>query len=187
MDLVGILIFLLIGAIAGWLAGQIMKSGSFGLLGDIIVGIVGAAIASFLLPRLGISSAAVSSERSSMRPSAPAYCCLFSGWSDAAETMSRNQLYAITRFSPWPSWFWAIWSMRTGRRPRASRSRSMTTGFPFRGIENRIRFSGSPDGWKVRAGWPAPCRSSCHQDRRLQNCIPCPQRLRRAWEDAPGY
>jgi uncharacterized membrane protein YeaQ/YmgE (transglycosylase-associated protein family) len=54
MDLVGILIFLLIGAIAGWLAGQIMKGGSFGLLGDIIVGIVGAAIASFLLPRLGI-------------------------------------------------------------------------------------------------------------------------------------
>ena len=30
MDLVGILIFLLIGAIAGWLAGQIMKNGSFG-------------------------------------------------------------------------------------------------------------------------------------------------------------
>jgi uncharacterized membrane protein YeaQ/YmgE (transglycosylase-associated protein family) len=54
MDLVGILIFLLIGAIAGWLAGQIMKNGSFGLLGDIIVGIVGAAIASFILPRLGI-------------------------------------------------------------------------------------------------------------------------------------
>jgi uncharacterized membrane protein YeaQ/YmgE (transglycosylase-associated protein family) len=55
MDLVGILIFLLIGAIAGWLAGQIMRGGGYGLLGDIIVGIVGAAIASFLLPRLGIS------------------------------------------------------------------------------------------------------------------------------------
>jgi uncharacterized membrane protein YeaQ/YmgE (transglycosylase-associated protein family) len=54
MDLVGILIFLLIGAIAGWLAGQIMKGGSFGLLGDIVVGIVGSAIASFLLPKLGI-------------------------------------------------------------------------------------------------------------------------------------
>jgi uncharacterized membrane protein YeaQ/YmgE (transglycosylase-associated protein family) len=54
MDLVGIIIFLLIGAIAGWLAGQIMKGGGYGLLGDIIVGIVGAAIAGFLLPRLGI-------------------------------------------------------------------------------------------------------------------------------------
>ena len=54
MDLVAIIIFMLIGAIAGWLAGQIMKGGKFGLLGDIVVGIVGARIASFLLPRLGI-------------------------------------------------------------------------------------------------------------------------------------
>ena len=86
MDLVGIIIFLLIGAIAGWLAGQIMKDGSFGLLGDIIVGIVGAAIASFLLPRLGISSVAASSGRSSMPQSVPAYCCSFSDWSGAAKT-----------------------------------------------------------------------------------------------------
>ena len=54
MDLVGIIIFLLIGAVAGWLAGQIMKGGGYGLLGDIVVGIVGAAIAGFLLPRLGL-------------------------------------------------------------------------------------------------------------------------------------
>jgi uncharacterized membrane protein YeaQ/YmgE (transglycosylase-associated protein family) len=54
MDLVGIIIWLAIGAIAGWLAGQIMKGGGYGLLGDIIVGIVGAAIAGYLLPRLGI-------------------------------------------------------------------------------------------------------------------------------------
>ena len=54
MDLVGIIILLAIGAIAGWLAGQIMKGGGYGLLGDIIVGIVGAAIAGYLLPRLGI-------------------------------------------------------------------------------------------------------------------------------------
>ena len=42
------------GAIAGWLSGQIMRGGGFGLVGDIIVGDVGAAIAGFLLPRLGI-------------------------------------------------------------------------------------------------------------------------------------
>ena len=54
MDLVGIIIWLAIGAIAGWLAGQIMKGGGYGLVGDIIVGIVGAAIAGYLLPRLGI-------------------------------------------------------------------------------------------------------------------------------------
>jgi uncharacterized membrane protein YeaQ/YmgE (transglycosylase-associated protein family) len=54
MDLVGIIILLAIGAIAGWLAGQIMTGSGYGLLGDIIVGIVGAAIAGYLLPKLGI-------------------------------------------------------------------------------------------------------------------------------------
>jgi uncharacterized membrane protein YeaQ/YmgE (transglycosylase-associated protein family) len=49
-----ILIFLVVGAIAGWLAGLIVRGGGFGLIGDIIVGIVGAFIAGLLLPRLGI-------------------------------------------------------------------------------------------------------------------------------------
>ena len=53
-DPVTLLIWLLIGAVAGWLAGQIMKGGGFGLVGDIIVGIVGAALAGFLLPKIGI-------------------------------------------------------------------------------------------------------------------------------------
>jgi uncharacterized membrane protein YeaQ/YmgE (transglycosylase-associated protein family) len=43
-----------IGAIAGWLAGVIMKGYGFGLIGNIVVGIVGAVIAGYLLPRLGI-------------------------------------------------------------------------------------------------------------------------------------
>jgi uncharacterized membrane protein YeaQ/YmgE (transglycosylase-associated protein family) len=54
MSLEGLLIFLVIGLIAGWLAGQIMKGGGFGLIGDIVVGVIGAFIAGFLLPRLGI-------------------------------------------------------------------------------------------------------------------------------------
>jgi uncharacterized membrane protein YeaQ/YmgE (transglycosylase-associated protein family) len=49
-----IVIFLLIGAVAGWLAGQIVKGGGFGLVGDIVVGIVGAFVAGLLLPRLGL-------------------------------------------------------------------------------------------------------------------------------------
>ena len=48
-----ILIFLLVGAIAGWLAGVIVKGFGFGLLGNIVVGIVGAVIAGWLFPRLG--------------------------------------------------------------------------------------------------------------------------------------
>jgi uncharacterized membrane protein YeaQ/YmgE (transglycosylase-associated protein family) len=50
-----ITIWLIIGAIAGWLAGQIVKGGGFGLVGDIIVGLVGAVIGGYLFPRLGIS------------------------------------------------------------------------------------------------------------------------------------
>ena len=50
----GIIIWLIVGAIAGWLAGMVVKGGGFGLVGDIVVGIVGALIAGWLLPRLGI-------------------------------------------------------------------------------------------------------------------------------------
>lgn len=50
-----ILLWLLIGAIAGWLAGVIVKGGGFGLLGDIAVGIVGAFIGGWLLPRLNVN------------------------------------------------------------------------------------------------------------------------------------
>ncbi len=52
--IVAIIIWLIIGAIAGWAAGQVVKGGGFGLVGDIIVGIVGAIIAGWLLPRVGI-------------------------------------------------------------------------------------------------------------------------------------
>lgn len=55
MTLTTLLILLLIGAIAGWLAGIIVKGGGFGLIGDIIVGIVGAFIAGLLFPRVGIT------------------------------------------------------------------------------------------------------------------------------------
>ena len=49
-----ILIILLVGAIAGWLAGLIVRGMGFGLIGNIVVGIVGAFIAAWLLPRIGI-------------------------------------------------------------------------------------------------------------------------------------
>lgn len=55
MALEAILIVVLIGAIAGWLAGLIVRGYGFGLLGNIVVGIVGAFIAGWLLPRLGIA------------------------------------------------------------------------------------------------------------------------------------
>jgi uncharacterized membrane protein YeaQ/YmgE (transglycosylase-associated protein family) len=49
-----LLVILLVGAVAGWLAGRIIRGVGFGLVGDIIVGILGALIASFLFPRVGL-------------------------------------------------------------------------------------------------------------------------------------
>jgi len=54
MEFTALLVVILVGAIAGWLAGQIVKGYGFGLLGNIAVGIVGAVIASLLFPRLGL-------------------------------------------------------------------------------------------------------------------------------------
>ena len=55
IDPTALVIWLLIGAIAGWLAGQIMGGVGFGLVGDIIIGIIGAFIAGELFPRLGFA------------------------------------------------------------------------------------------------------------------------------------
>jgi uncharacterized membrane protein YeaQ/YmgE (transglycosylase-associated protein family) len=49
-----LLIILLVGLIAGWLAGQIVKGTGFGLVADLCIGIIGAFIGNWLLPRLGI-------------------------------------------------------------------------------------------------------------------------------------
>lgn len=51
MDLI---IFLVIGALVGWLAGVIMKGGGFGVIGNIIVGILGSMLGGWLLPKLGV-------------------------------------------------------------------------------------------------------------------------------------
>ncbi len=48
------IVWLIVGGIAGWLAGMVVKGGGFGLIGDIIVGIVGGLLAGWLLPRIGI-------------------------------------------------------------------------------------------------------------------------------------
>jgi uncharacterized membrane protein YeaQ/YmgE (transglycosylase-associated protein family) len=54
MTIESILALLLIGAIAGWLAGKLMKGGGFGLVGNIVVGIIGAIIGQFVFNLLGI-------------------------------------------------------------------------------------------------------------------------------------
>ena len=46
--------FILIGLCAGWLAGQLMKGGGFGVVGDIVVGVIGALIGGYLFGALGV-------------------------------------------------------------------------------------------------------------------------------------
>ena len=56
MTLQGLLIILVIGAVAGWLAGMIVKGFGLGLVGNIILGIVGAFVGGWVLAKLGIVS-----------------------------------------------------------------------------------------------------------------------------------
>ena len=55
MSAEGLIIWLIIGGVAGWLAGNIVKGGGFGIVGNIIVGIVGAFVGGWLFGILGIS------------------------------------------------------------------------------------------------------------------------------------
>jgi uncharacterized membrane protein YeaQ/YmgE (transglycosylase-associated protein family) len=50
-----LLVFLIVGAVAGWLAGVIVKGHGFGLVGNIVVGIIGAFLAGWLLPMVGLA------------------------------------------------------------------------------------------------------------------------------------
>ena len=54
MTVESLLVILLVGLAAGWLAGQVVQGTGFGLVGDIVIGIIGALIASWLFPTLGL-------------------------------------------------------------------------------------------------------------------------------------
>ena len=50
-----LLIFLVVGIVAGWLAGTIVRGYGLGLVGNLVVGVIGAFLAGWLLPRVGVS------------------------------------------------------------------------------------------------------------------------------------
>jgi uncharacterized membrane protein YeaQ/YmgE (transglycosylase-associated protein family) len=54
-----LILFLLVGLVAGWLAGRIMKGKGFGLVGDLVVGVIGAFIGVWLFGLLGISGGGI--------------------------------------------------------------------------------------------------------------------------------
>lgn len=56
MDITGLIIFLAIGAVAGWLAGLILKGRSYGLIGNIIIGVIGAILGGHIFDWLDMST-----------------------------------------------------------------------------------------------------------------------------------
>jgi uncharacterized membrane protein YeaQ/YmgE (transglycosylase-associated protein family) len=56
MSIESVIVWLIIGLIAGWLAGKVVRGTGFGIVGDMVVGIIGAVIAGWLLPKLGVGA-----------------------------------------------------------------------------------------------------------------------------------
>jgi uncharacterized membrane protein YeaQ/YmgE (transglycosylase-associated protein family) len=56
MEPVSLIVFLIIGMIAGWAAGNIMKGRGFGVVGNMVIGIIGAVVGGFLFNLLGVST-----------------------------------------------------------------------------------------------------------------------------------
>lgn len=54
MDITTLIIWIIVGGVAGWLASLIVRGAGFGIIGNVIVGIIGAFVAGWLLPRVGI-------------------------------------------------------------------------------------------------------------------------------------
>jgi uncharacterized membrane protein YeaQ/YmgE (transglycosylase-associated protein family) len=54
--------FILLGAVAGWLAGQLTKGGGFGLIGNIVIGILGAVVGGWIAHALGIGGGGLLTE-----------------------------------------------------------------------------------------------------------------------------
>lgn len=56
MNILNLLLFLAVGALAGWISGKIVKGSGFGLLGNIIVGVVGAVLGGFVFGFFGVTT-----------------------------------------------------------------------------------------------------------------------------------
>jgi len=52
----GILAWIVVGLIAGWLAGQVMKGGGYGMVADIILGLLGGVLGGWIFEKLGVST-----------------------------------------------------------------------------------------------------------------------------------
>ena len=55
MDLTSLLLWIVIGGVAGWIAGTVMKGGGFGFFGNVVVGVIGAVLGGWLFGLLGVT------------------------------------------------------------------------------------------------------------------------------------
>jgi len=79
-----LLVILVVGLVAGWLAGKIVRGAGFGLIGDLIIGMTGAFIGEWLLPRIGIQLGAGIISAIVTPPLVLSYCYLWLGFCGAA-------------------------------------------------------------------------------------------------------
>ena len=89
MDAQALIIWLIVGGVAGWLAGMVVNGGGYGLIGDIIVGIFGGLIAGWLLPQLGIAIGGGIIAAIINASSAQLSCCLFCDWSGGRPSQQK--------------------------------------------------------------------------------------------------
>ena len=66
-----LLVIIIVGIVAGWLAGQIMQGTGYGLLHDLIIGVIGAFIGDWIAPRLGLGLASAPALSRSVTPKSP--------------------------------------------------------------------------------------------------------------------
>jgi uncharacterized membrane protein YeaQ/YmgE (transglycosylase-associated protein family) len=92
----GIIVSIIIGALAGFLAGRLMKGSGFGFVVNLLVGIIGGFLGGNILAWLGIHWAPLLWATSSPQLSAPACCCGLSPCSRKSEhrTLSTNELFS---------------------------------------------------------------------------------------------
>ena len=87
----GLIVILVVGLIAGWLAGQLVQGTGFGIIGDIIIGIIGAFIGAWLFLSWASELVPALSTRSRPPPSARCCYCSFSGFSEEADVGSATR------------------------------------------------------------------------------------------------
>jgi uncharacterized membrane protein YeaQ/YmgE (transglycosylase-associated protein family) len=95
--------FILIGLAAGWLAGKVMRGGGFGVVGDIIVGVIGALLGGFLFRALGFFPREDFSRALLWQRPVPSYCSFCSGLSrdcNRQKKMWTNDIIEVKRSMP---------------------------------------------------------------------------------------